>query len=111
MYTAGVLQPSARGEYEITDLNRRYLEQGRLQVTLLGRGMAWFDTGTHKSLLEAANFIMAVDERQGLKVACVEEIALHNGWIDREAVEREVSAMGNSEYARYLREVVLGTPR
>ena len=85
---AAALTPSPRGELEITDLNRRYLERGELMVERLGRGYAWLDTGTHESLLQAANFIETIEQRQGLKVACPEEIAYQNGWIDRDAAAR-----------------------
>lgn len=101
-FAAG-LQPGARGELEITDLIRLYLERGELTVEKLGRGFAWLDTGTHRSLIEAANYIEAIEERQGLKIACLEEIALGNGWIDRAQVERAATAMGKSNYAEYLR--------
>ncbi|MCS1408620.1 MAG: Glucose-1-phosphate thymidylyltransferase 2 [Verrucomicrobia subdivision 3 bacterium] len=100
---AASLKPSARGELEITDLNRLYLENDELNVEKLGRGFAWLDTGTHRSLSEAGNFIEAIEERQGLKVACLEEIAWENGWIDRLAVERAADAMGKGDYANYLR--------
>lgn len=96
------LQPSARGEYEITDLNRVYLEQNELQVELLGRGSAWLDTGTHDSLLDAANFIKVVEERQGLKIACPEEIAYYQGWISVEQLKRRVATLGKSSYSDYL---------
>lgn len=101
-FAAG-LKPGARGELEITDLNRIYLERGELAVEKLGRGFAWLDTGTHRSLIEAANFIEAVEERQGLKIACLEEIAWENGWIGRGEVEAAAGAMGKSNYAEYLR--------
>src|SRR5512137_505777 len=94
-FAAG-LKPSARGELEITDLNRLYLERGELAVEKLGRGFAWLDTGTHRSLIEAAGFIEAIEERQGLKIACLEEIALDNGWIDRNQVEQAATLMGKS---------------
>lgn len=97
------LKPSVRGESEITDLNRLYLEDNELIAEKLGRGYAWLDTGTHRSLIEAANFIEAIEERQGLKIACLEEIAWENGWIDRPQVERAAAAMGKSNYAEYLR--------
>lgn len=100
------LQPSARGELEITDLNRIYLEQRRLSVSLLGRGIAWLDTGTNQSLLEASHFVQAVEERQGLKIACLEEIAWNQGWITREEVARAQDQMGKSMYGDYLRELL-----
>jgi glucose-1-phosphate thymidylyltransferase len=100
---AATLKPGARGELEITDLLRLYLERGELTVEKLGRGFAWLDTGTHRSLIEAANYIEAIEERQGLKIACLEEIALENGWIGHEQVERTAAAMGKSNYADYLR--------
>ncbi len=96
------LEPSARGEYEITDLNRVYLQQQQLQVELLGRGTAWLDTGTHDSLLDAANFIKVVEERQGLKIACPEEIAYRQGWISAEQLEQRISVLGKSSYSDYL---------
>jgi glucose-1-phosphate thymidylyltransferase len=96
------LRPSARGELEITDLNRRYLERGDLQVSVLGRGIAWLDTGTPRSLIEAGTFIEAIEERQGLKVACLEEIAWINGWIGEADVRTAAEAMGKSPYAAYL---------
>jgi len=96
------LKPSARGELEITDLNRAYLERGELTVEVLGRGLAWLDTGTHRSLIDASSFIHAIEERQGLKVACLEEIALNNGWISAEEVKAEAKNMGKSAYADYL---------
>ena len=100
---AASLKPSPRGELEITDLNRLYLDRGELQVQKLSRGFAWLDTGTHRSLVEATNFIEAIEERQGLKVACLEEIAWDNGWIDRTSVEAAANSMGKSAYADYLR--------
>jgi len=103
---AAALKPSKRGELEITDLNRRYLEQGRLGVEKIGRGIAWFDTGTHRSLLDAATFVAAVQDRQGLQIACLEEIAWRQGWIDADGVMREAEAMGKSAYADYLRELL-----
>jgi glucose-1-phosphate thymidylyltransferase len=107
---AAELQPSPRGEYEITDLNRRYLECGRLRVEKMGRGIAWLDTGTHQSLLEAGNFVQAIQERQGLPVACLEEIALQNGWIDQTRLSTAVDRMGNSSYATYLRRLLEAGP-
>jgi len=99
---AAGLTPSPRGELEITDVNRIYLERGTLQVELLGRGVAWLDTGTHQSLLQAQTFVEAIQERQGLKVSCPEEIAFRNGWIDRAALERLGTEMGKSGYGEYL---------
>ena len=96
------LKPSARGELEITDLNRRYLEQGDLHVELFGRGIAWLDTGTHESLLQAAMFIEAIENRQGLKVCCPEEIAFRAGYIDAAQLETLARAMGKSAYGSYL---------
>jgi glucose-1-phosphate thymidylyltransferase len=103
---AAELKPSARGELEITDLNRRYLEQGRLAVTVLDRGFAWLDAGTHRSLIEASNFIEAIEERQGLKVGCLEEIAWNRGWISTESFRREVEAARGSSYGAYLKGVL-----
>ena len=108
---AAGLEPSARGELEITDLNRLYLERGELEVELLGRGFAWLDAGTHKSLIEASNFIQAIEERQGLKVGCLQEIAWRNRWIDTDAFRREVEAAGASSYGAYLREALDRTER
>ncbi len=97
------LQPSARGELEITDLNRRYLEQQSLHVRLLGRGMAWLDTGTQTSLLEAANYIATIEHRQGLKVACLEEVALRARFIDQPQMEKLIDRLPKGEYRDYLR--------
>ena len=99
---AATLTPSARGELEITDLNRRYLQRGTLRVELLGRGMAWLDTGTHQSLLQAANFVATIEARQGLKIACPEEIAYHQGWIDETALRALATALHGNDYGRYL---------
>ena len=99
---ASSLKPSARGELEITDLNRRYLEQGQLNVEVMGRGTAWLDTGTHESLLEASSFIQIIEKRQGLKVACVEEIAYRLGYIDAAQLERLAAPMRNNGYGQYL---------
>jgi glucose-1-phosphate thymidylyltransferase len=99
---AAYLEPSARGEYEITDVNRAYLERGDLHVELLGRGIAWLDTGTHESLLQAANFVETIQERQGLKIACLEEIAFRTGAITREDLMRIGTGMGKSTYGEYL---------
>jgi len=100
------LKPSARNELEITDLNRLYLERGQLHAELMGRGMAWLDTGTHDSLLEAAAFIQVIEKRQGLKVACPEEIAYRAGYIDGAQLERLAAALDNSGYGAYLRGVL-----
>ncbi len=96
------LKPSKRGELEITDLNKIYLEEGRLNVKLLGRGMAWLDTGTHDSLLEASNFISTIENRQGLKVACLEEIAYRNGYIDHEQLLKLAEPLKKNYYGQYL---------
>jgi len=100
---AASLKPSARGELEITDLNRLYLDRGDLTVEKIGRGIAWLDTGTPRSLLEATAFVEAIEERQGLKIACLEEIAWRNGWIGPDEVRAAAEAMGKSSYADYLR--------
>jgi glucose-1-phosphate thymidylyltransferase len=99
---AANLKPSPRGELEITDVNRVYLERGDLHVEVLGRGVAWLDTGTHASLLQAANFMQAIEERQGLKVACLEEVAYRMGYIDAGQVRETAKAMKNNEYGQYL---------
>ena len=96
------LKPSSRGELEITDLNRCYLEDGSLQLERLGRGYAWLDTGTHESLQQASSFIETIEARQGLKVACPEEISFLNGWIDREQVLSLAEPLRNSGYGEYL---------
>ena len=100
---AAAIRPSARGELEITDVNRRYLELGILNVELLGRGTAWLDTGSHESLLQAGQFIETIEQRQGLKVACPEEIAWRLGWIDEAQVERLAAPLLKTGYGRYLR--------
>ncbi len=99
------LRPSARGELEITDLNRTYLERGQLEMELLGRGIAWLDTGTPESLMQAAQFIQAVQERQGLRVACPEEIAWRQGWISREKLLERARIMDKSPYGAYLKQL------
>lgn len=100
------IKPSPRGELEITDLNRIYLEQQALKVVTMKRGFAWLDTGTHDSLLDASNFIQTVEHRQGIKIACLEEIALHKGWLTKEQILTRVSQMGKSTYAEYLRRIL-----
>jgi glucose-1-phosphate thymidylyltransferase len=106
---AACLRPSARGELEITDVNRAYLEQGNLRVELLGRGVAWLDTGTNESLLQAAMFIEALESRQGLKVCCPEEIAYRAGYIDVEQLRRLAGDVGKSGYGAYLIDLASGT--
>lgn len=103
---AARLQPSARGELEITDLNRCYLERGKLSVQRLGRGYAWLDTGTQESLLEAGQFVQTIEHRQGLKIACPEEIAYRKRWIDARQMETLAATMEKSSYGRYLRRVL-----
>jgi glucose-1-phosphate thymidylyltransferase len=95
-------KPSARGELEITDLNRTYLEQGKLAVEVMGRGYAWLDTGTHSSLLEASQFIQTIEKRQGLRIACPEEIAWRRRWIDDAQLERLAGPLAKSGYGQYL---------
>ncbi|MEE9282231.1 MAG: glucose-1-phosphate thymidylyltransferase RfbA, partial [Myxococcota bacterium] len=99
------LKPSGRGELEITDLNRAYLERGELRAIRLGRGIAWLDTGTHESLLEAAEFIAAIERRQGLKIACLEEVAYRQGFIDRGSLLRAAEAMPYSPYREYVEQI------
>ncbi len=103
---ARTLRPSSRGELEITDLNRLYLERGKLSVEIMGRGYAWLDTGTHDSLLEAGQFIATIEKRQGLKIACPEEVAWRQGWIDDAQLERCAAALGKSGYGEYVRSLL-----
>ena len=103
---AASIRPSARGELEITDLNRAYLDQGALHVDIMGRGFAWLDTGTHDSLHEAGSFIGTLQKRQGLMVACPEEIAFNQGWIDAEQLLRLAAPLAKNDYGRYLRALV-----
>lgn len=102
------LKPSPRGELEITDLNRLYLEQGNLSVEKLGRGFAWLDTGTHESLLQASNFVQTVEERQGLKISCPEEIAYRMGWVGREQIEHIARPLSKNGYGQYLLNMIRG---
>lgn len=102
------LKPSLRGELEITDINRIYLEQGMLSVSMMGRGYAWLDTGTHQSLIEASNFIQTIEVRQGLKVSCPEEIAFRKGFIDIEQVRKLAAALSKNDYGKYLLKMVKG---
>ncbi len=106
---AAGIKPSWRNEYEITDVNRWYLEQGQLRTEVLGRGTAWLDTGTHESLLEASNFIQTVEHRQGLKIACPEEIAYRLGFITRDQLEELAAKIGKSTYGAYLRMILTET--
>lgn len=100
------VKPSARGELEITTLNQMYLERGELQVKLLGRGFAWLDTGTHDSLIDASQFIHTIEKRQGMKVACLEEIAFHKGWMDREQVAEQARKLAKTDYGIYLQMLI-----
>ena len=102
------LKPSARGELEITDLNRLYLEKGELEVNLLGQGFTWLDTGTHESLVEATNFVYTIETHQHRKIACLEEIAYLNGWISGEQLAEAAESMRKNEYGKYLRDVLDG---
>lgn len=99
------LRPSARGELEITDLNCIYLERGDLHVEILGRGTAWLDTGTHDSLMDAGNFVAVVEKRQGLKIACLEEIGFRHGWLSKSALDSYITNLGHSNYAQYLKKL------
>ena len=103
---AASIKPSARGEYEITDVNRFYLEKNELNVEIMGRGFAWLDTGTHDSLLDAAGFIATLQKRQGLMVACPEEIAYRQGWISAEAVQKVASLLSKNTYGQYLNKIL-----
>jgi glucose-1-phosphate thymidylyltransferase len=100
------VQPSPRGELEITDVNNAYLQRGDLHVSLLGRGFAWLDTGTHDSLMEASHFVHTIEARQGLKVACLEEIAWHQGWLAAEQLARQAEALSKTGYGQYLKRLL-----
>jgi glucose-1-phosphate thymidylyltransferase len=104
---AKALSPSSRGELEITDLNRVYLEAGNLSVEVLGRGTAWLDTGSHDNLASATDFVRVIEKRQGLKIACLEEISLYKGWMTSEEVEKAAHAHGSSTYGKYLKNLIL----
>lgn len=104
------LKPSARGEYEITDVNLAYLRKGKLKVELLGRGFAWLDTGTHEALMQAANYVQTIQRRQGLKIACIEEIAYSLGYIDASDIERLAANMLKNDYGQYLMEIIADAP-
>ena len=103
---AKALKPSPRGELEITDLNKVYMEEGNLKVSLLGRGMAWLDTGTHESMLKASNFVEAVQTTQGTFIACLEEIAYRQGWISKEKVRELAQPLMKTEYGKYLIDII-----
>lgn len=100
------LEPSARGEFEITDINLEYLRRGQLRVEIFGRGFAWLDTGTHESLQQASSFVRAIQERQGLKIACIEEIAYKRGYIDGTQLKKLAKDMLNNDYGQYLMEIL-----
>ena len=104
------MRPSPRGELEITDVNRAYLEAGNLYVQLLGRGFAWLDTGTHQSLLDASSFVTTVEARQGYKIACLEEIAYTHGWIDRARLLEQAETLRKTDYGRYLNDLAREEP-
>jgi len=102
---AARLKPSPRGELEITDLNRIYLQKGQLKVEIMGRGYAWLDTGTHDSLIDAGQFVQTVENRQGFKIACLEEIAYNQGWLSKQELLQSAKALGKTAYGEYLLEI------
>lgn len=108
---AASLEPSARGEFEITDVNREYLRRGSLNLRVLGRGMAWLDTGTHEALLDASSYVAAIEKRQGLKIACPEEIAFHHGWIDIRQLSALAERVRTSSYGEYLTRLIQSAAR
>ena len=108
-FIAKELKPSPRGELEITDLNRVYLEKGNLSVEVMGRGTAWLDTGSHENLASATDFVKVIERRQGLKIACLEEIALYKKWMSVDELEKAVTAHGSSSYGLYLRGILKNT--
>ena len=103
---AKALKPSHRGELEITDVNNYYQKKGKLKVELLGRGFAWLDTGTHDSLIDAGQFVQTVEQRQGLKIACLEEIAFNQGWVSKEIILKQANFFKNTSYGDYLKKIV-----
>ncbi|MCP4381697.1 MAG: glucose-1-phosphate thymidylyltransferase, partial [Hyphomicrobiales bacterium] len=102
---AAAVKPSSRGEIEITDVNRAYMERGDLYVEVMGRGYAWLDTGTHSSMIAAGQFVQVIEERQGMKIGCLEEIAHNMALIDAEQLRRAAETQGNSEYGKYLKQL------
>ena len=100
------LKPSARGELEITDLNKIYLNQGNLNVELLGRGFAWLDTGTHHSLLQASQYVQTIEENQGIKIACLEEVAYRMGFVAKEHLQKQAEQYKNNEYFNYIKQII-----
>ena len=100
------IKPSDRGELEITSVNQEYLSKNKLKVELMGRGYAWLDTGTHESLIEASNYIQILENRQGLKIACLEEIAFLNKWIKKKHIREQIKFYGNCEYSNYLKKII-----